>query len=492
MHVDNYIFIKMKRHFSRLFILALGAIVSLSACNSSDEETDDVSYTDSATSTLVTSFSLKPNYKLLSNLDSVFFSIDQVKGEIFNADSLPWGTDVRKLTINVGVPSTSAVEVIMPKLSDGTDTIINLLENANDSINFSHGKVWLRVASGDGNYERIYNVKVNVHQCNSDSLQWSSDVYRLPAQPDGLRAQRTAELNETFYSLSMGASELILSTASAPNQTQWENTAVTTLPSDVNVNTFTATSDALYILSDSGALWSSSDGLNWAEVETGWSHIYGAYQADIIGVKGDSWIAYPSGTTGVIDAEMPIKGTSQMWTYVNEWAITPQSLFVGGIKADGNYSGNAWAFDGQSWVRLSNRINERELPEASDYILFPYFTFRVDKGSFFVNNRSAWFALGGITAKGEPQTKLYVSLDNGVNWTIAPKELQLPAAIKPRAAASVILNNRTFSASSRAVKPITEWDAPYIYMFGGYNTTGQIFNELHIGVINRLTFKPLQ
>lgn len=492
MHVDKYIFIEMNRHFLRLFILALGAIVSLSACNSSDEETDDVNYNDSASSTLVTSFSLRPNYKLLNNLDSVFFSIDQVKGEIFNADSLPWGTDVRKLTVNVGVPSTSAVEIIMPKLSDGTDTVINLLENATDSINFSHGRVWLRVASGDGNYERIYNVKVNVHQCHSDSLQWSSDVYRLPAQPDGLRAQRTVELNEKFYSLSQGSSELILSTATSPGQAQWDNTPITTLPSDININTLTATSDALYLLSESGSLWSSADGLNWTEVETGWSHIYGAYQADVIGVKGEEWYSYPSGLSGAIDPEMPVKGTSQMWSYVNEWAISPQAIFVGGIAADGSYSGNAWAFDGNSWVRLSNRINERELPAAANYLLFPYFTFKVDKSSFFVNNRSSWFALGGVTADGKAQTKLYVSLDNGVNWILAPEELQLPTTIAPRSAASIILNNHTFTASSRAVKPITEWDAPYIYMFGGYNPDGAIFNELHIGVINRLTFKPLQ
>ncbi len=481
----------MNRHISRLFILALGAIVSLSACKSSDEETEEESYTDSASSTLVTSFSLKPNYKVLTNLDSVFFSIDQVKGEIFNADSLPWGTDVRKLTVNVGVPSTSAVEIIMPKLSDGTDTVINLLENATDSINFSHGKVWLRVASGDGNYERIYNVKVNVHQCNSDSLQWSSETRRLPAQPNGLSAQRTVEFNGQFYSLSKGSSELILSTATHPGQAQWDNTPITTLPSDVIVNSLTATSDALYLLTESGSLMTGTDGLGWTEVATGWSHIYGAYESDIIGVSGNSWTSYPGGLSGSIDAEMPVKGTSQMWSYVNEWAIAPQAIFVGGIKADGSYSGNAWAFDGQSWVRLSNRINERELPAARGYILFPYFTFRVNETNFFVNKQSAWIALGGTTADGKEQTKVYVSLDNGVNWVAGSDDLQLPAAISPRADASIILNNHTFT-SARVSKPITEWDAPYIYMFGGYNPAGEIFDELHIGVINRMTFKPLQ
>lgn len=482
----------MKRHFSRLFILALGAIVSLSACESTTEETtEEETYTDSPSGTIVTAFSLKPNYKLLANLDSVFFSIDQVRGEIFNADSLPWGTDVRKLTVNITVPSTSAVEIIMPKLSDGTDTVINFLENSTDSINFSHGKVWLRVASEDGNYERIYNVKLNVHQCNSDSLQWSSEVRNLPAQPSGLAAQRTVELNDKFYSLSQGSAELILSTADTPGQTEWVNTPITTLPADVKVNSFTATADALYILTESGSLLTSVDGANWTEAETGWSHIYGAYESEIIGVKGTSWVSYPGGRTGSIDAEMPVKGTSQMWSYINEWAIAPQAILIGGVKADGTYSGNAWAFDGNSWVRLSNRINERVLPEARDFQLFPYFTFRVNKTNFFANKQSAWFAMGGIKADGKIQEKVYVSLDNGVNWVVAPEDLQLPAAVSARAAASIVLSNHTFTAS-RVVKPITEWDAPYVYMFGGYDASGKLFNELHIGVVNRLTFKPLQ
>ena len=43
-----------------------------------------------------------------------------------------------------------------------------------------------------------------------------------------------------------------------------------------------------------------------------------------------------------------------------------------------------------------------------------------------------------------------------------------------------------------ATKPITEWNVPYIYMFGGVNAEGQTLNTLYRGVINQLRFKPLQ
>ena len=48
------------------------------------------------------------------------------------------------------------------------------------------------------------------------------------------------------------------------------------------------------------------------------------------------------------------------------------------------------------------------------------------------------------------------------------------------------------AANSRATAPITEWDAPYIYIFGGYEADGSLNRGLWRGVINRFTFTPIQ
>ena len=45
--------------------------------------------------------------------------------------------------------------------------------------------------------------------------------------------------------------------------------------------------------------------------------------------------------------------------------------------------------------------------------------------------------------------------------------------------------------ASRATEPVTEWDCPYIYVFGGVTPTGGLSNNIWRGVINRLSFKPL-
>lgn len=481
----------MKTRFLQFIILAAGALCGLSACNSHSDDYSQESISQAGSSTIVKGFALKPNSKILNKLDSVYFSIDLVKGEIFNADSLPWGTDVRKLTLNVQVPSTSYVEIIMPKLTDGTDTVIDLLNNPTDSINFSHGQVWMRVGSSDGEFERIYSVKVNVHKCNADSLQWDMTPATLPGNPASPRAQRASEFDGKYYSLCRTASALVLATAENPAG-QWQTEIVRSLPADVNVNTFTATADALYVGCTSGEVYTSTDGLSWSNIAEGWSHIYGAYADQLVGLKDGKWLTFPGGLSGELPEGMPVSDTSQMWTFTDEWALAPQAIFVGGKCADGSLSTDSWGFDGTNWAQLSGVSVARALPAAQGWQLLPYFTFRINKNNFRVTRQSAWIAFGGVTEKGEAQKKTYVSLDNGLNWRLAASDLQLPATMAPRYGASIILCDKQFSAS-RAIKPITDWDAPYIYLFGGYTPgEGTLLNQTWVGVINRLTFKPLQ
>ncbi|MDE6817778.1 MAG: hypothetical protein K2J09_01250, partial [Muribaculaceae bacterium] len=60
----------------------------------------------------------------------------------------------------------------------------------------------------------------------------------------------------------------------------------------------------------------------------------------------------------------------------------------------------------------------------------------------------------------------------------------------PRHGASMLLIEKTLT--SRAVRPINEWDAPYLMIMGGYDANDRLLSQGWVGVINRLTFKPLQ
>lgn len=480
------------------FIIALlaSALCWATACNKESEDDNSAnepttSSVEGESSTLVTAFSLRPYVKLLQNLDSVFFSIDQVKAQIFNADSLPWGTDVRKIPVLISAPSTATgVDIIMPNRTDGTDTVINYLSNPTDSVNFSHGSVWLRITPASGE-QRIYTVKLNVHAINPDSLQWEAERQSLPG-PDGQRRQKAAQLANAVYSLSSNGRALTMAHTANPLSGQWTSAAVSGLPSDVRIETLTATSNSLYILGADGALYSSADGSAWSATgSTGWRWLYGAMEQQLVGSKGTKWATWPAGTEGDIPAAMPVEGTSQLWSYTDQWFITPQCIMAGGQCADGSLSNAAWGFDGSAWIALSGV--SRNLPSARDMTLFPYFCYLTTAKNYFSATRqSAWIALGGTKADGSLQKDVYLSTDNGINWRRAPQAMQLPAAMAPRSGASVAIAWEEFSANSRAVRPITEWNAPIIFLFGGYDASGTLCNEMWRGAINRLTFKPIQ
>ena len=111
------------------------------------------------------------------------------------------------------------------------------------------------------------------------------------------------------------------------------------------------------------------------------------------------------------------------------------------------------------------------------------------------------FAFGGTDGIKLNRT-LYTSVDYGIKWNVGGQLLQLPDFIPSFYGAQAFVAESTLSVSrnsiwneyvsSRATAPITEWDCPYIYIFGGYDKDGNLNRSIWRGTINRLSFKPLQ
>ena len=99
--------------------------------------------------------------------------------------------------------------------------------------------------------------------------------------------------------------------------------------------------------------------------------------------------------------------------------------------------------------------------------------------------------MGGLGLK--PYTDVYVSRDMGVNWKKGSEELQLPEYIPFATGASLIVFEKTMTdAAPAAIKPITEWQCPYLYLFGGESADGVLLDDYWSGTVNYLTRKPLQ
>ena len=100
----------MNRKFL-IYLIAAFLVTSVAVSCNSDSDLESEPYIPSS-NVAITSFSLVANSKILANLDSVHFTIDLDRALIYNADSLPKGTDVSRMLIELESSGTT-VEVDM-------------------------------------------------------------------------------------------------------------------------------------------------------------------------------------------------------------------------------------------------------------------------------------------------------------------------------------------------------------------------------------------
>ncbi len=448
----------------------------------------------------------------MSGLDSVFFSIDSKNGIIFNADSLPKGTNITKLRTSIKFYNTvSQVEYQMENGSHRIGTA-NYMDDPNDTIDFT-GDVILHVVNSTGDISMDYRVKVNVHQMEPDSLAWSEmAVASLPSRMENPTAQKAVAFGENVCSL-ISEKDGSLTMAQAGKDTQWIKSALN-LPFTPEIETLTASENSLYLLDNQGNLYSSADGLSWQATGVKWIAITGGYGEAVLGVKSDAtgmWhTSYPESAEiqdTKLEEDFPIKKISTFYTISSRWASLPTGIFFGGLDVLGRYQSAVWAFDGTMWAKLS----ENTLPELAGATLFPYFNFRhASSGNSTLTEFPVWMIIGGTLSDNSFNRTTYISYDNGVNWHQASESLQLPDYIPGMTQADAFIATYTLSGSLSgwAQRPAPKfpagarikydidgndisWECPYIYLFGGYNANGLLCNSIWRGAINRLTFRPI-
>lgn len=504
-------------------MIALFLTAIISACNS---DSDTIVTENDFGNCSVTSFSLAEDDSVLSGLDSVYFSIDLVNAEIFNADSLPKGTKIDKLLVEIGTSSASGCDLTFRLPGTSRDTTISYLESPNDSINFADGPVKLLITSYDGLSKYEYTIKVNVHQVVPDTLYWDQMARRdLPGTLAAPQLQKTVEFGGKVYCLTSDGEKASIAVSDNLFENDW-SAADVTLPVGADVESFVASTEAMYILDENGNIYTSVDAQEWTPTGSRMDYVYGGYTDHLLGAvkTADGWkhVTYPATVEKTVPTGCPVAGTSNLVAYQTKWSATPLAMFVGGRDASGNVVGSTWGYDGETWAKISNRdIDERE-----GVTLFPYFTPRVNESTWRVNERTVMIAMGGRyeAADGAVVSNLvYVSYDTGITWEEASDYLQLPSFMPEFASAQAIVINTTLDEStprsavqpdgwmpmtgnrlpvwatpvpfkataSRVIKPVTEWECPYIYLFGGVDAAGDLHNSLWKGVIRRFTFAPL-
>lgn len=498
-----------------LYILITINTAAIASCNSDSEEVQQQPI--STSSAIVTSFTLAENDKILENLDSVYFSIDLNNALIYNADSLPYGTATNRLVVKITTDGCSVAELYIPGSNGTEETVVNYLTNSTDSIDFSNGAVRLHLVSTDQSTSRDYRISVNVHKMKPDSLYWNQVAKRiLPTEFGYPSAQKTILFNGQAVCLATdGNGRYSIGTSPSPEHDNWE-TSVVSFPFTPDINSLTSTEDAVYILDGNGTLYSTTDWLTWTSRSTGWNYIYGGYENSVLGnsknVTGYEFVTYPETTPKELSSDFPISGTSQLITVTTDWGTT-QAMMIGGKDRAGKISGDAWGYDGNNWAKISvSPIAGRE-----GMALFSYPTFKTDTDNWTVTKYTTWIAIGGKNQAGNTVKDVYISFDQGIHWKLADDLMQLPDYVPAMAySQALVFSSALESASSgdwdgyapktipsrwsietesyqpRIANIETQWDCPYIYLFGGVSSDGRLYNSIWKGVINRLTFRPLQ
>lgn len=475
-----------------LYILFFAIIPAFVACHDEEEEPEEVTYS-SATNTAVTSFTLRSD-TILENLESVFFTIDLRGKRIFNADSLPVGTDVSRLRVSIGYP-TDAKEVVI-RMQGGEykgDAELNYLESEYDSIDFT-GKVFLKIVAQNEKDSTIYDVSVNVHKLNPDSIYWDQLAVKSLPSKDTPVEQKTVSYNGMVYSLIMTESGYKVYAIDNPILDNWVEHDVMFLFTP-RINTFAATSDAFYILSNDGKLYRSEDACSWSiapgSTQT-YYNLYGGYTDKLLAVvkisDDEFYRAYMYSVDrgdvdlGEIPLRLPVDGFSQLATYESEAALDPQVVMVGGSDMFGEYSSACWGFDGDKWAQIS----ASELPQMYGPMIIPYSRYKVDS-RWIATKYDVLIAIGGRDAYDNTNKRVFYSYDNGVYWVEGSSLMQFPDYFPTVVGAQAIVSGVEYTRSDYSIT----WECPYIYVFGGTDLAGNLNNTIWRGVLNRLSFKPL-
>ncbi len=453
-----------------LFITGCFALL-LSSCLGSDDYDYELSY-----DCQIISFSLSNDS--IPGLSDVVFTIDQVNGLIFNADSMPFGTVLdEKVVCTVKLASTVfSCQVIQEAL--GTDTIS---WNLQDSLDFSKPVKFINTL-WNGETKKVYTAQVNIHQVVPDSMVWS-----LYAENIGGEAVKNEKVvvwetagTEYYYMYQEpangGAYKLYRSPVS--DGKNWSIQTTAGLPAgEAVLSQLTVYEDGMYVATSSGVLYQSKDGQNWTKVISAPSvkSILGA-----LVIRDDYTIngRQTSALSVVIDQNGVLTFASmdkdQVWTAgqtvydgfpVSGFGnVSYNSMFrarlmvVAGRDKNNSLQNTTWSTDdGRNWALLTG---------------FEANPFDKQEGVAVTEYDDQFFLISGINESGKASSSIYLSQDGGISWNLSDTLVVMPSTFKPRGFASIHVDEQQ-----------------YMNLFGGKEQVGSNdLNQIWRGRINRLGF----
>jgi hypothetical protein len=249
--------------------MLLSAIFMFSSCFLGNSDDNVVTYDDSAISsfslgtlnrhlTTKSSTGADSIYKTTISCSSYAFTIDQENKQIFNLDSLPYGTDPTKVVFTASTKN-SGVVFVKSLTSDSVSYY------SSDSIDFTKPRT-IVVYSSSGKAYRDYVVTVNIHQELDSVFTWNGTTIQN-ASLALLKAMKGVACNGKVFVFGNDGSSAKIFAASESNAASWSDvTPNVTL--DVNAYKGVVSKDNLLYVYNNGSVLSSPDAVTWTTVST--------------------------------------------------------------------------------------------------------------------------------------------------------------------------------------------------------------------------------
>ncbi len=451
---------------NRIGFFIVGCLVYfLSSCLGGDDSTEYVVDKNCQ----ISAFSLK--HDSVPGLSSVKFTIDQLTGRIFNADSLPYGTVIGKVVCTLSYMGNSVIGNTVMQQATG-DT---LYWNGTDSLDFSKPVKFTTVAY-DGVTTKSYMAQVNIHQQMPDSMVWSL----FSNQITGIRMKEQRVITHSYqgvdsylmYVRPSDNSAYRLYQAPVSDARNWNEITLSGLPaSGIPLAQVTAYNGLLYLPSSSGVLYQSEDGQVWTVADAGMNVYY------LFGIVKEAQ-NQPAILAGIVDKEGTLTfaamNTAKEWTMgdavpagfpvtgfgnAGYYSMYHEYLMVaGGRDKDNQLLNSVWSTaNGTNWVKMTD-------DEATN--------FGKREGVMLTAYDDKYFLIGGLTADGKGSKDMYTSIDRGINWALQDTLVILPDAYTGRGFSSIQVDKDQ-----------------YMFIFAGKTGQGtDELNEIWRGRINRLGF----
>ncbi len=330
------------------------------------------------------------------------FSIDQVTGEVYNADSLQFATKVDKIVVKMQLMGYAQIYV------DSIGVFETFLST--DSIDFTTPRKF-RIKSTDNKHYRDYTISVNVHKVDPERMVWNKY-----SSADAVAPVRALEFDGNLCLFGEKEDSMVLAKTSLTGIPHWEIVPVKGLPSDANIATMQLFGGALYVVANDG-LYTSRD----AEI---WSRCYEAN--DIIAIVGASdedgkmWVAATDKllktadgvnfeSAGQLPVDFPVYGVSIASYPLSHNKKIVRYMLVGYTNEAMDGDAVVWSklsTEENNWVKYDNENNSFPCPSLKGLSVFRY--------------DNCLYAVGGAgTAQSESVEafeSLFVSRDNGITW----------------------------------------------------------------------------